>query len=126
MCSSIGRGKRCQPKNFAKKPMMALMDSLEAGRDAVGHYRGRLIFVMVGRHFLPAGEVLEWLKKGRLRRGKGGARSGGAGGGPRLQSAEARAYSPSGCGSRVSFIIQGRCAKVIIYDNVPFTDHNRL
>lgn len=49
-------------EELRKEPMMAhLMDSLEAGRD-IGHY-GRLIFVMVGRHFLPADEVLEWLKK---------------------------------------------------------------
>ena len=49
-------------EELRKEPMMAhLMDSLEAGRD-IGHY-GRLIFVMVGRHFLPTDEVLEWLKK---------------------------------------------------------------
>jgi DNA primase large subunit len=41
--------------------MMAhLMDALSQGRD-IGHY-GRLIFVMVARHFLSEGEVLERLQ----------------------------------------------------------------
>lgn len=40
--------------------MMAhLMDSLDAGKD-IGHY-GRLVFVMVARHFLPEQEVVRML-----------------------------------------------------------------
>src|SRR3954471_17545985 len=49
-------------EDLRKEPMMAhLLDSLEAGKD-IGHY-GRLIFVMVGRHFMPSEEVVQWLCK---------------------------------------------------------------
>jgi hypothetical protein len=42
--------------------MMAhLLDSLQAGRD-IGHY-GRLVFVMVARHFMTNEEVLSWLMR---------------------------------------------------------------
>lgn len=42
--------------------MMAhLMDTLEGGQ-SVGHY-GRLVFAMVGRHFLEHEQVVEWLQK---------------------------------------------------------------
>ncbi|HYP14263.1 MAG TPA: hypothetical protein VEQ63_10095 [Bryobacteraceae bacterium] len=43
-------------------PMMAhLVSSIERGED-VGHY-GRLVFVMVGRHFMEQDELLEYLLK---------------------------------------------------------------
>jgi hypothetical protein len=45
-----------------QEPMMAhLLDSLERGED-IGHY-GRLVFVMVGRHFMDDDEILEHLSK---------------------------------------------------------------
>jgi hypothetical protein len=45
-----------------QEPMMAhLLDSLEKGKD-IGHY-GRLAFVMVARHFMDEGEILEHLQK---------------------------------------------------------------
>jgi hypothetical protein len=45
-----------------KDSMMAhLLDALEAGKD-IGHY-GRLVFVMVARHFMPQEEVLAWLHR---------------------------------------------------------------
>jgi hypothetical protein len=45
-----------------KDMMMAyLLDSLEAGKD-IGHY-GRLVFAMVGRHFLQRQEVVAWLTR---------------------------------------------------------------
>lgn len=45
-----------------KDSMMAhLLDSLDAGKD-IGHY-GRLVFVMVARHFMPNEEVLTWLRR---------------------------------------------------------------
>lgn len=51
-------------EDLRKEPMMAhLLDSLEQGCD-IGHY-GRLVFVMVGRHFLPPEELVEWLAKDR-------------------------------------------------------------
>lgn len=44
--------------------MMAhLLDSLEAGKD-IGHY-GRLVFVMVARHFLEEEELVGYLQKDR-------------------------------------------------------------
>ncbi len=42
--------------------MSHLLDSLEAGQD-IGHY-GRLVFVMVARHFLSEDELVSWLLKG--------------------------------------------------------------
>lgn len=44
--------------------MMAhLLDSLEQGKD-IGHY-GRLVFVMIGRHFLDEDEMVELLQQDR-------------------------------------------------------------
>ncbi len=43
-------------------PMMAhLLDSLESGKD-IGHY-GRLVFVMVARHFLDEDELVQYMMK---------------------------------------------------------------
>jgi hypothetical protein len=45
-----------------REPMMAhLLDALESGKD-IGHY-GRLVFAMVGHHFLSPEELQEWLTK---------------------------------------------------------------
>ena len=45
-----------------KDPMMAhLLEALEKGKD-IGHY-GRLVFVMVGRHFLDDDAMVEHLRK---------------------------------------------------------------
>jgi DNA primase large subunit len=41
--------------------MKHLMDSLDEGKD-IGHY-GRLVFVMVARHFLDDDELVKWLAK---------------------------------------------------------------
>lgn len=47
-----------------KNEMMAhLLDALDNGKD-IGHY-GRLVFTMVGRHFLSEGEAVELLGKDR-------------------------------------------------------------
>jgi len=44
-------------EDLKKDPMMSyLLDALHDGKD-IGHY-GRLVFVMVGRHFLPAEELI--------------------------------------------------------------------
>lgn len=49
-------------EELQKEPMMAhLLNSLEAGQD-IGHY-GRLVFIMVARHFLPPEELVAWLAK---------------------------------------------------------------
>ncbi|HEX8521880.1 MAG TPA: hypothetical protein VF669_06450 [Tepidisphaeraceae bacterium] len=49
-------------EELRKDDMMAhLMDSLDAGED-IGHY-GRLVFVMVGHHFLTDDELVSWLCK---------------------------------------------------------------
>jgi hypothetical protein len=49
-------------EDLKHEPMMAhLLESLQNGQD-IGHY-GRLVFIMVGRHFLPADELVEWLAK---------------------------------------------------------------
>ena len=49
-------------EDLKKEPMMAhLLDSLDQGKD-IGHY-GRLVFIMVGRHFLSDAEVMQWLEK---------------------------------------------------------------
>ncbi len=49
-------------EELRKDSMMAhLLDSLEDGQD-IGHY-GRLVFVMIARHFLPHDELLQWLMK---------------------------------------------------------------
>ena len=48
--------------DLTQDPMMShLIHSLEHGRD-IGHY-GRLVFVMVARHFLSDDEVVEYLTK---------------------------------------------------------------
>jgi DNA primase large subunit len=48
--------------DLRKNEMMShLLDSLEAGKD-IGHY-GRLVFVMVARHFLSENELLKLLTK---------------------------------------------------------------
>lgn len=45
-------------------PMMAhLLDALEKGKD-IGHY-GRLVFAMVGRHFLKEDELVGYLARDR-------------------------------------------------------------
>src|SRR5215211_4677464 len=45
-----------------KSEMMAhLLDALDEGKD-IGHY-GRLVFAMVGRHFLDEKELLKYLRK---------------------------------------------------------------
>lgn len=49
-------------EELEREPMMAhLLDSLEQGMD-IGHY-GRLVFVMVGRHFMDEDELISTLKK---------------------------------------------------------------
>ena len=48
--------------DLRKSEMMAhLLDALKDGQD-IGHY-GRLVFAMVGRHFLDEDELVGWLKK---------------------------------------------------------------
>jgi len=50
--------------DLRRNEMMAhLLDSLESGKD-VGHY-GRLVFAMVGRHFLDEEELVGYLQKDR-------------------------------------------------------------
>ena len=49
-------------EDLRQNPMMShLLDSLDRGED-IGHY-GRLVFVMVARHFLSDEEVIEQLTK---------------------------------------------------------------
>lgn len=49
-------------KDLRKNGMMShLADALESGRD-IGHY-GRLVFAMIGRHFLSEDELVRWLTK---------------------------------------------------------------
>ena len=49
-------------KDLRQNRMMAhLLDSLDAGED-IGHY-GRLVFAMVGRHFMSDDELVSWLTK---------------------------------------------------------------
>lgn len=49
-------------EDLRQSPMMAhLVDSLDRGED-IGHY-GRLVMIMVGRHFLSEDELLEQLMK---------------------------------------------------------------
>jgi hypothetical protein len=51
-------------KELKSDPMMAhLISSLEQGRD-IGHY-GRLVFVMIARHFLTEKQLLDYLMKDR-------------------------------------------------------------
>jgi uncharacterized protein YneF (UPF0154 family) len=49
-------------QDLRKSDMMShLLNSLEAGKD-IGHY-GRLVFTIVGRHFMGEEELVEYLKK---------------------------------------------------------------
>jgi hypothetical protein len=49
-------------EELKQEPMMAhLIATLDSGH-SIGHY-GRLVFVMVGRHFLEPDDVLSWLEK---------------------------------------------------------------
>lgn len=49
-------------EELRKNDMMAhLLDALDGGQD-IGHY-GRLVFTMVGRHFLDEDELVGWLTK---------------------------------------------------------------
>ena len=49
-------------EQLRQNDMMAhLMDALEKGTD-IGHY-GRLVFAMVGHHFLDTDELVSWLTK---------------------------------------------------------------
>ena len=49
-------------KELRQSEMMAhLLDALDEGKD-IGHY-GRLVFVMVARHFLPDNELVKLLTK---------------------------------------------------------------
>ncbi|MGF1537631.1 MAG: hypothetical protein ACFB4J_14275 [Elainellaceae cyanobacterium] len=49
-------------KDLRKSDVMShLLDALEAGKD-IGHY-GRLVFVMVARHFLSQAELVEQLQQ---------------------------------------------------------------
>jgi hypothetical protein len=58
----MDRGERVAIEQLRQEPMMAhLLDSLDRGKD-IGHY-GRLVFVMVGRHFLDEEEILQHLQK---------------------------------------------------------------
>jgi hypothetical protein len=51
-------------EELRQDPMMAhLIDSLNQGRD-IGHY-GRLVFVLIARHFLSEKELLKYLMKDR-------------------------------------------------------------
>jgi hypothetical protein len=52
--------KRTTTDELRKSEMMAhLLDALDQGKD-IGHY-GRLVFTMVGRHFLPEDELVSLL-----------------------------------------------------------------
>ena len=51
-------------EELRKNDMMAhLLDALDGGQD-IGHY-GRLVFTMVGRHFMDEDELVGWLTKGK-------------------------------------------------------------
>ena len=53
-------------EDLRQSPMMAhLMDSLDKGED-IGHY-GRLVMIMVGRHFMSEDELLAQLTKDKDR-----------------------------------------------------------
>lgn len=57
---TINREADGRSENLRDSPMMAhLLDALEAGKD-IGHY-GRLVFVMVARHFLDEDELVRLL-----------------------------------------------------------------
>ena len=68
-----------------QEPMMAhLLDSLDRGKD-IGHY-GRLVFVMVARHFLDDDQVLTHLQKDPSFSGEQGRSL--------LKQVETRGYNP--------------------------------
>ena len=51
-------------EDLRQSPMMAhMLDALDEGKD-IGHY-GRLVFAMVGRHFVSSDELVELLAKDR-------------------------------------------------------------
>jgi DNA primase large subunit len=51
-------------EDLRQSPMMNhLLDALNNGED-IGHY-GRLVFAMIGRHFVSSDELVEWLTKDR-------------------------------------------------------------
>lgn len=51
-------------EDLRQSPMMShLLDALDNGED-IGHY-GRLVFAMVGRHFVSSDELVELLSKDR-------------------------------------------------------------
>jgi hypothetical protein len=56
--SQLVGGKRMPVEELRQEPMMAhLLDALDRGQD-IGHY-GRLVFVMVGRHFMQDEEIID-------------------------------------------------------------------
>jgi hypothetical protein len=58
------REKSAAVDELRKSDVMAhLLDALDQGQD-IGHY-GRLVFAMVGRHFLDEDELTGWLAKDR-------------------------------------------------------------
>jgi hypothetical protein len=72
-------------EELRQEPMMAhLLDSLDKGKD-IGHY-GRLVFVMVARHFMSEEEILEELNKNPKFDEEQGRSL--------LQQVEARGYNP--------------------------------
>jgi hypothetical protein len=72
-------------EELRQEPMMAhLLDSLDQGKD-IGHY-GRLVFVMVARHFMSEEEILEELNKNPKFDEEQGRSL--------LQQVEARGYNP--------------------------------
>jgi len=51
-------------EDLRQSPMMAhMLDALDEGKD-IGHY-GRLVFAMIGRHFVSSDELVELLTKDR-------------------------------------------------------------
>src|ERR1044071_7453793 len=58
------RPNRMAAEELRKSDMMAhLLDALDKGKD-IGHY-GRLVFAMVGRHFMDEDELVGYLAKDR-------------------------------------------------------------
>jgi hypothetical protein len=78
-------GERMPVDELRQEPMMAhLLDSLDRGED-IGHY-GRLVFVMVARHFMDEEEILTHLKKDKKFNEDQGRSL--------LKQVEARGYNP--------------------------------
>ena len=72
-------------EDLRQRPMMNhLLDALDNGED-IGHY-GRLVFAMVGRHFVSSDELVELLTKDRDAEG-GDIRA-------MVQQVEEKGYSP--------------------------------